>query len=59
LDWVRVKRARKLVVSWFEARILSINERWHVADHHGQIVYYLRLNGIVPPATQQSPLTVR
>ncbi|MFZ0579590.1 MAG: DinB family protein [Candidatus Acidiferrales bacterium] len=32
---------------------------WHVADHYGQIVYYLRLNGIVPPATQQSPLTVR
>lgn len=32
---------------------------WHVADHYGQIVYYLRLNGIVPPATQQAPLTVR
>ena len=32
---------------------------WHVADHYGQIVYYLRLNGIVPPPTQQNPLTVR
>lgn len=32
---------------------------WHVADHYGQIVYYLRLNGIVPPATQQQGLAVR
>jgi hypothetical protein len=32
---------------------------WHVADHYGQIVYYLRLNGIVPPPTQQHGLQVR
>lgn len=32
---------------------------WHIADHYGQIVYYLRLNGIVPPPTQQHGLKVR
>jgi hypothetical protein len=32
---------------------------WHVADHYGQIVYYLRLNDIVPPPTQQQGLQVR
>ena len=32
---------------------------WHVADHYGQAVYYLRLNGIVPPPTQQHGLPVR
>jgi hypothetical protein len=32
---------------------------WHIADHYGQIVYYLRLNGIVPPPTQQHGLHVR
>ena len=25
---------------------------WHASDHYGQIVVYLRLNGIVPPASQ-------
>jgi hypothetical protein len=28
---------------------------WHVADHYGQIVMYLRLNGIVPPASHSTP----
>jgi len=28
---------------------------WHVADHCGQIVLYLRLNGIVPPASRANP----
>jgi len=28
---------------------------WHVADHYGQIVLYLRLNGIVPPASRPNP----
>jgi hypothetical protein len=28
---------------------------WHVADHYGQIVIYLRLNGIVPPASRAKP----
>ena len=32
---------------------------WHIADHYGQVVYYLRLNGIVPPPTQQHGLQVR
>jgi uncharacterized damage-inducible protein DinB len=32
---------------------------WHIADHYGQLVVYLRLNGIVPPVTQQYPLKVR
>jgi len=28
---------------------------WHVADHYGQIVIYLRENGIVPPASRTNP----
>jgi len=24
---------------------------WHATDHYGQLVVYLRMNGIVPPAT--------
>jgi hypothetical protein len=28
---------------------------WHVSDHYGQIVIYLRLNGIVPPASRPHP----
>jgi hypothetical protein len=32
---------------------------WHIADHYGQVVYYLRLNGTVPPPTQQHGLRVR
>ncbi len=28
---------------------------WHVADHFGQLVMYLRLNGIVPPASRPNP----
>jgi hypothetical protein len=28
---------------------------WHVADHYGQVVLYLRLNGIVPPASRPNP----
>jgi DinB superfamily len=28
---------------------------WHVADHYGQIVIYMRLNGIVPPASRPNP----
>jgi hypothetical protein len=28
---------------------------WHVADHYGQLVIYLRLNGIVPPASRPTP----
>jgi hypothetical protein len=25
---------------------------WHNADHYGQMVIYLRLNGIVPPGSR-------
>jgi uncharacterized damage-inducible protein DinB len=25
---------------------------WHVSDHYGQLVVYLRMNGIVPPASK-------
>ena len=32
---------------------------WHVSDHYGQIVEYLRMNNIVPPSTRQYGLTVR
>jgi DinB superfamily len=28
---------------------------WHVADHYGQIALYLRLNGMVPPASRLNP----
>jgi uncharacterized damage-inducible protein DinB len=32
---------------------------WHIADHYGQVVEYLRMNGIVPPATKKYGLAVR
>jgi hypothetical protein len=32
---------------------------WHITDHYGQLVEYLRLNGIVPPMTQKYGLKVR
>jgi uncharacterized damage-inducible protein DinB len=32
---------------------------WHITDHYGQIVEYLRMNGIVPPQTQKCGLKVR
>lgn len=28
---------------------------WHASDHYGQLVVYLRMNGIVPPASQAAP----
>ena len=28
---------------------------WHLADHYGQLVVYLRMNGIVPPASRPQP----
>ena len=27
---------------------------WHASDHYGQLVVYLRMNGIVPPASQRA-----
>jgi hypothetical protein len=32
---------------------------WHVTDHYGQIVEYLRMNDIIPPNTQKYGLKVR
>jgi uncharacterized damage-inducible protein DinB len=32
---------------------------WHLSDHYGQLVLYLRMNGVVPPATKSYPLAVR
>jgi hypothetical protein len=32
---------------------------WHVTDHYGQLVEYLRMNGIVPPSTQKNGLKIR
>jgi len=30
---------------------------WHASDHYGQLVEYLRMNGIVPPASRPAPAT--
>jgi uncharacterized damage-inducible protein DinB len=38
---------------------MAVAAIWHITDHYGQLVVYLRLNGIVPPITQQYPLKVR
>jgi hypothetical protein len=32
---------------------------WHNADHYGQMALYLRLNGIVPPASRPNPPEVK
>jgi uncharacterized damage-inducible protein DinB len=38
---------------------ISVVAVWHITDHYGQLVEYLRLNGIVPPTTQKYGLKVR
>jgi len=38
---------------------ISVVSVWHVTDHYGQLVEYLRMNGIVPPQTQKYGLKVR
>lgn len=38
---------------------MAVAAVWHIADHYGQIVEYLRMSGIVPPPTQQYGLKVR
>jgi len=38
---------------------ISVIAVWHITDHYGQLVEYLRLNGIVPPSTQKYGLKVR
>ena len=37
---------------------LAVTAVWHITDHYGQCVEYLRMNGIVPPVTQQYGLKV-
>ena len=38
---------------------ISVVALWHITDHYGQLVEYLRINGIVPPRTQKQGLKVR
>ena len=38
---------------------ISVVAVWHITDHYGQLVEYLRMNGIVPPMTQKYGLNVR
>lgn len=38
---------------------ISVVSVWHVTDHYGQLVEYLRMNGIVPPMTQKYGIKVR
>ena len=38
---------------------ISVIAVWHITDHYGQMVEYLRMNGMVPPTTQKYGLKVR
>ena len=38
---------------------ISVIAVWHITDHYGQLVEYLRMNGIVPPMTQKYGVKVR
>ena len=38
---------------------MAVTAVWHVADHYGQLALYLRMNGSVPPPTQQFGAAVR
>jgi DinB superfamily len=38
---------------------ISVVAAWHIADHYGQLVEYLRMNGVVPPMTQKYGVKVR
>ncbi len=38
---------------------ISVVSVWHITDHYGQLVEYLRMNGMVPPLTQKYGLKVR
>ena len=38
---------------------ISVVAVWHITDHYGQLVEYLRLNGIVPPMTQKYGVKIR
>src|SRR6476646_1172607 len=38
---------------------ISVIAVWHITDHYGQLVEYLRMNGLVPPMTRKYGLKVR
>jgi uncharacterized damage-inducible protein DinB len=38
---------------------ISVVAVWHITDHYGQLVEYLRMNGIVPSQTQKYGVKVR
>ena len=38
---------------------IAVVSVWHMSDHYGQLVEYLRMNGIVPPMTQKYGLKIR
>lgn len=46
-----------LTVSWGKSTRLALGSMaaWHGFDHYGQMVVYLRLNGIIPPASRPQP----
>lgn len=38
---------------WGNDRLAGLTAAlWHISDHYGQLVEYLRMNGIVPPASR-------
>jgi len=38
---------------WGDNRLSAMTAAvWHISDHYGQLVEYLRMNGVVPPASQ-------
>lgn len=38
---------------------MAVTAVWRITDHYGQLVEYLRMNGIVPPSTQQYGVKVK
>lgn len=46
-----------VTVSWGKSTRLALASMtaWHGFDHYGQMVIYLRLNGIIPPASRPEP----
>jgi hypothetical protein len=57
IDTINEKNLVQTVVNpWGEGRVtrltLATSVSWHGYDHYGQLVEYLRMNGIVPPASR-------
>jgi uncharacterized damage-inducible protein DinB len=58
IDTINEKNLVELVPSPFgEGKVsrlgLATSVAWHGFDHYGQMVEYLRMNGIIPPASRQ------